>query len=167
MINRTGLPTWILCAGDYTVLLRRLASFNICKKLQISDCCGKRPLLCSGALGGSIKKKDTSHLDKIVRKQQALSRLLSIMHNPLHPLYKIISRLRSNLSDKLVPLPCYTTPPGVGQIRHANVNIPHCCVLYHTLHTMHLNPSSYDCTGHFNFCYFCYICNRLVNFLWG
>ncbi|KAL1256554.1 hypothetical protein QQF64_012099 [Cirrhinus molitorella] len=69
--------------------------------------------------GGSIKKKDPSCLDKLVRKvgsvvgteldsmstvaeRRALSRLLSIMDNPLHPLHNIISRQRSN---RLLSLP--------------------------------------------------------------
>uniref|UniRef100_A0A8C4SBQ6 TIR domain-containing protein n=1 Tax=Erpetoichthys calabaricus TaxID=27687 RepID=A0A8C4SBQ6_ERPCA len=69
--------------------------------------------------GGSIKKKDASRLDKLVSKagsivgmeldsltsvaeRRALSRLLSIMENPLHPLNSIISRQKSSFSDRLL-----------------------------------------------------------------
>uniref|UniRef100_A0A8C4SCV5 TIR domain-containing protein n=1 Tax=Erpetoichthys calabaricus TaxID=27687 RepID=A0A8C4SCV5_ERPCA len=75
--------------------------------------------------GGSIKKKDASRLDKLVSKagsivgmeldsltsvaeRRALSRLLSIMENPLHPLNSIISRQKSSFSDRLLSLSCST-----------------------------------------------------------
>ncbi|XP_051791640.1 uncharacterized protein LOC127530035 [Erpetoichthys calabaricus] len=91
--------------------LRRLASFNICNKmLQMfyQTVVASALFYTVVCWGGSIKKRDASCLDKLVRKassivgmeldsltsvaeQQALSRLLSIMENPLHPLNRIIS----------------------------------------------------------------------------
>lgn len=76
-------------------------------------------------LGGNIKKQDASRLDKLVRKagsvvgteldslitvaeRRVLSKLLSIMENPLHPLNSIILRQRSSFSDRLLLLPCST-----------------------------------------------------------
>ncbi|XP_051785267.1 uncharacterized protein LOC127528438 [Erpetoichthys calabaricus] len=108
--------------------LRRLASFNICNKmLQMFY----QTVMASALFyvvvcwGGSIKKRDASHLDKLVRKagstvgmeldsltsvaeRRVLSRLLSIMENPLHPLNRIISRQRSSFSDRLLSPSCST-----------------------------------------------------------
>ncbi|XP_051787946.1 uncharacterized protein LOC127529166 [Erpetoichthys calabaricus] len=98
--------------------LRRLASFNICKMLQMFYQTVVTSALFYAVVcwGGSIKKRDASRLDKLVRKagsivgmeldsltsmaeRRALSRLLSIMENPLHLLNRIISRQRSSFSD--------------------------------------------------------------------
>uniref|UniRef100_A0A8C4X371 B30.2/SPRY domain-containing protein n=1 Tax=Erpetoichthys calabaricus TaxID=27687 RepID=A0A8C4X371_ERPCA len=108
--------------------LRRLASFNICNKmLQMFYQTVVASALFYAVVfwGGSIKRKDASRLDKLVRKassmvgmeldsltsvaeRRALSRLLSIMENPLHPLNSIISRQRSSFSDRLLSLSCST-----------------------------------------------------------
>ncbi|XP_051788716.1 uncharacterized protein LOC127529381 [Erpetoichthys calabaricus] len=108
--------------------LRRLASFNICNKmLQMSYQTVVASALFYAVVcwGGSIKKRDASRLDKLVRKagsiagtkldsltsvaeRRALSRLLSIMENPLHPLNRIISRQRSSFSDRLLSPSCST-----------------------------------------------------------
>ncbi|XP_051278345.1 uncharacterized protein LOC127375945 [Dicentrarchus labrax] len=104
--------------------LRRLASFNICKKLlQIfyQTVVASALFYTAVCWGGSIKKKDASRLDKLVRKagsvlgteldrltsvaeRRALNRLLSIMDNPLHPLHSTIYRQRSSFSDRLLSL---------------------------------------------------------------
>ncbi|XP_051789625.1 uncharacterized protein LOC127529603 [Erpetoichthys calabaricus] len=108
--------------------LRRLASFNICNKmLQMFYQTVVVSALFYAVVcwRGSIKKRDTSRLDKLVRKagsivgmeldsltsvaeRQALSRLLSIMENPLHLLNSIISRQRSSFSDRLLSPSCST-----------------------------------------------------------
>ncbi|KAK3537287.1 hypothetical protein QTP70_006980 [Hemibagrus guttatus] len=94
-----------LCRGGqrWLYFLRRLASFNICKKmLQMFYQTVVASALFYAAVcwGGSIKKKDASRLDKLVRKagsivgseldsltsvveRQMLSRLLSIIDNQL------------------------------------------------------------------------------------
>ncbi|KAI3359147.1 hypothetical protein L3Q82_002680 [Scortum barcoo] len=67
MINWTGLPTQTLCAGkDRACLyfLRRLASFNICKKLLCADllpvCGSERPPVRSSVLGGQPQEEGRS-----------------------------------------------------------------------------------------------------------
>ncbi|KAI3360241.1 hypothetical protein L3Q82_014556, partial [Scortum barcoo] len=101
--------------------LRRLASFNICKKLLqifLPVCGSERALLYAVVCwrGGSLKKKDAARLDKLVRKagsvgteldsltsvaeRRTLNRLLSIIDNPSHPLHSAISRQRSSFSDR-------------------------------------------------------------------
>ncbi|KAK3531675.1 hypothetical protein QTP70_025906 [Hemibagrus guttatus] len=89
--------------------LRRMASFNTCKKLlQMFYQTVVASALFYAAVfwGGGIKKKNASRLYKLLRKAGsivcseldsltsgaegwALSRLLSIMENPLHPLHSI------------------------------------------------------------------------------
>uniref|UniRef100_A0A8C4SNG4 Reverse transcriptase domain-containing protein n=1 Tax=Erpetoichthys calabaricus TaxID=27687 RepID=A0A8C4SNG4_ERPCA len=108
--------------------LRRLASFNICNKmLQMfyQTVVASALFYAVVCWGGSITKKDASLLDKLVRKagsivgmelnsltsvaeRRALSRLLSIMENPLHPLNCVISRQKSSFSDRLLSLSCST-----------------------------------------------------------
>ncbi|XP_058254652.1 uncharacterized protein LOC131359093 [Hemibagrus wyckioides] len=119
-----------LCTSVQPALyfLRRLASFNICKKLLqmfYQTVVASAFFYAAVCWGGSIKKKVASRLDKLVRKvssivgseldslisvaaRRALSRLLSIMDKPLHPLYSVISRQRSSFSDRLLSLPCST-----------------------------------------------------------
>ncbi|KAI3363544.1 hypothetical protein L3Q82_012147 [Scortum barcoo] len=104
--------------------LRRLASFNICKKLlQIfyQSVVASALLYAVVCWGGSLKKKDAARLDKLVRKagsvvgteldsltsvaeRRTLNRLLSIIDNPSHPLHSAISRQRSSFSDRLLSL---------------------------------------------------------------
>ncbi|KAI3361742.1 hypothetical protein L3Q82_001955 [Scortum barcoo] len=108
--------------------LRRLASFNICKKLlQIfyQSVVASALLYAVVCWGGSLKKKDAARLDKLVRKagsvvgteldsltsvaeRRTLNRLLSIIDNPSHPLHSAISRQRSSFSDRLLSLSCST-----------------------------------------------------------
>uniref|UniRef100_A0A8C4TB68 Reverse transcriptase domain-containing protein n=1 Tax=Erpetoichthys calabaricus TaxID=27687 RepID=A0A8C4TB68_ERPCA len=113
---------------SWLYFLRRLASFNICNKmLQMfyQTVVASAIFYAVVCWGGSIKKRDTSRLDKLVRKagsivgmmldsltsvaeRRALSRLLSIIENPLHPLNRIISRQRSSFSDRLLSMSCST-----------------------------------------------------------
>uniref|UniRef100_A0A8C4T3P3 Reverse transcriptase domain-containing protein n=1 Tax=Erpetoichthys calabaricus TaxID=27687 RepID=A0A8C4T3P3_ERPCA len=108
--------------------LRRLVSFNICNKmLQMFYQMAVVSALFYAVVcwGGSIKKKDASRLDKLVRKagsivgtemdsftsvaeRRVLKRLLSIMENPMHPLNSVISRQKSSFSDRLLSLSCST-----------------------------------------------------------
>lgn len=107
-----------LCRKGQSCLyfLRRLASFNICKKLlQVFS----QAVVVSAFLA---TKKDVSCLDKLVRKagsvvgteldsltsvaeRQTLNRLLSIIDNPHHPLHSAIYRHRSSFSDCCCPAP--------------------------------------------------------------
>ncbi|KAI3373838.1 hypothetical protein L3Q82_022416, partial [Scortum barcoo] len=77
------------------------------------------PLLHCGMLGGSISKKDTSRLDKLIRRagsvvgtkldslvtvaeSRTLDKLLDIMDNASHPLHTVISNQRSLFSERLL-----------------------------------------------------------------
>lgn len=108
--------------------LRRLASFNICKKLlQIfyQSVVASALMYAVVCWGSSLKKKDAARLDKLVRKagsvvgteldiltsvaeRRTLNRLLSIIDNPDHPLHSTITRQRSSFSDRLLSLSCST-----------------------------------------------------------
>ncbi|XP_076606376.1 uncharacterized protein LOC143332617 [Chaetodon auriga] len=108
--------------------LRRLASFNICIKMLhmfYQTVVASALFYAAVCWGGSIKKRDVTRLDKLVRRvgsvvgteidrlisvaeRRALSRLLSIMDNPLHPLHSVIFRQRSSFSDRLLSLSCST-----------------------------------------------------------
>ncbi|KAI3356695.1 hypothetical protein L3Q82_003380 [Scortum barcoo] len=125
--------------------LRRLASFNICKKLlQIfyQSVVASALLYAVVCWGGSLKKKDAARLDKLVRKagsvvgteldsltsvaeRRTLNRLLSIIDNPSHPLHSAISRQRSSFSDRLLSLSCST-----DRLRRSF--LPHAIRLYNT-----------------------------------
>lgn len=73
--------------------------------------------------GGSIKRRDATQLDKLVRKagsvvgaeldtltsvaeKRFLRKILSILDNVHHPLHQTISRQRSSFRDRLLSLPC-------------------------------------------------------------
>ncbi len=73
--------------------------------------------------GGSIKRRDTTRLDKLVRKagsvvgaeldtltsvaeKRILGKILSILDNVQHPLHQTFSRQRSSFSDRLLFLVC-------------------------------------------------------------
>ncbi|KAI3355857.1 hypothetical protein L3Q82_004227 [Scortum barcoo] len=77
--------------------------------------------------GGSISKKDTSRLDKLIRRagsvvgmkldslvtvaeSRTLDKLLDIMDNASHPLHTVISNQRSLFSERLL-LPKYLAVP--------------------------------------------------------
>ncbi|KAI3366527.1 hypothetical protein L3Q82_000658 [Scortum barcoo] len=76
-------------------------------------------------LGGSISKKDTSRLDKLIRRagsvvgtkldslvtvaeSRTLDKLLDIMDNASHPLHTVISNQRSLFSERLLLPKCRT-----------------------------------------------------------
>ena len=119
--------------------LRRLASFNICKKLlQIfyQSVVASALMYAVVCWGGSLKKKDAARLDKLVRKagsvvgteldsltsvaeRRALNKLLSIADNPHHPLHGAISRQRSSFSDRLLSLSCSTDRLRKSFLPHA------------------------------------------------
>ena len=109
--------------------LRRLASFNVCKEMlrmfyrSVVESALFYVMACWGGGGGSIKKKDASRLNKLVRKagsivgtelesmtsmaeRRALIRLLSIKNNPEHLLHSTIQGQRSSFSSRLVSLHC-------------------------------------------------------------
>lgn len=108
--------------------LRRLRSFNICQKLlQIfyQSVVASALFYAVVCWGGQIKKGDKARLDKLVKKagsvvgielepltsvaeRRVLSRLLSILDNPHHPLHSTFSRQRSSFSDRLLSLSCST-----------------------------------------------------------
>lgn len=106
--------------------LRRLASFNVCSellKMFYRSVVESALFFVVACWGGSIKKKDASRLNKLVKKagsvvgkvlesltsvaeRRALSRLRSIMENPEHPLHSTIQRQRSSFSDRLLSMQC-------------------------------------------------------------
>ncbi|XP_060770815.1 uncharacterized protein LOC132881852 [Neoarius graeffei] len=108
--------------------LRRLGSFRICRKLLLMfyQSVVASVLFCAVvSWGGSIKKRDTGWLDRLVRnagsvlgtelesltsvaERRALSKLLSIMDNVHHPLHSAIIRQKSSFSGRLLSLPCTT-----------------------------------------------------------
>ncbi|XP_059801863.1 uncharacterized protein LOC132378747 [Hypanus sabinus] len=106
--------------------LRRPASFNVCSEMlkmfyrSVVESALFFVVACSG---GSIKKRDASRLNKLVRKagsvagtelesmtsvaeRRALSRLQSIMENPEYPLHSTIQRQRSSFSGRLLTMQC-------------------------------------------------------------
>ncbi|KAI4873086.1 hypothetical protein NFI96_003088 [Prochilodus magdalenae] len=103
--------------------LRRLGSFNICRKLQtVVSSCLFYAVVC---WGGSIKKRDEMRLDKLVRRagsvvgveldsvvkvaeRRTLHTLLSIMNDDGHPLHTIIMDRRSKFSGRLLSQSCST-----------------------------------------------------------
>ncbi|KAI4873665.1 hypothetical protein NFI96_032777, partial [Prochilodus magdalenae] len=108
--------------------LRRLGSFNICRKLlqmfyqTVVASCLFYAVVC---WGGSIKKRDEMRLDKLVRRagsvvgveldsvvkvaeRRTLHKLLSIMDNDGHPLHTIIMDRRSKFSGRLLSQSCST-----------------------------------------------------------
>ncbi|KAI3359517.1 hypothetical protein L3Q82_013909 [Scortum barcoo] len=112
-----------LCEGDF---LRRLRFFNICSKLLqmfYQSVVASVLFYTVVCWGGSISKKDTSRLDKLIRRAgsvvgmkldslvtvaelRTLDKLLDIMDNASHPLHTVISNQRSLFSERLL-LPKY------------------------------------------------------------
>ncbi|KAI4878622.1 hypothetical protein NFI96_001779, partial [Prochilodus magdalenae] len=111
--------------------LRRLGSFNICRKLlqmfyqTVVSSCLFYAVVC---WGGSIKKRDEMRLDKLVRRagsvvgveldsvvkvaeRRTLHKLLSIMDDDGHPLHTIIMDRRSKFSGRLLSQSCSTDRP--------------------------------------------------------
>ncbi|KAI4898474.1 hypothetical protein NFI96_008605, partial [Prochilodus magdalenae] len=108
--------------------LRRLGSFNICRKLlqmfyqTVVSSCLFYAVVC---WGGSIKKRDQMRLDKLVRRagsvvgveldsvvkvaeRRTLHKLLCIMDDDGHPLHTIIMDRRSKFSGRLLSQSCST-----------------------------------------------------------
>lgn len=108
--------------------LRRLGSFKICQKLLLmfyQSVVASVLFYAVVCWGGSIKKRDASQLDRLVRKagsvvgtkldsivsvteRRTLSKLLCILDNADHPLHSTIIRQRSVFSDRLLSLSCST-----------------------------------------------------------
>ncbi|KAI4897529.1 hypothetical protein NFI96_003922 [Prochilodus magdalenae] len=108
--------------------LRRLGSFNICRKLlqmfyqTVVSSCLFYAVVC---WGGNIKKRDEMRLDKLVRRagsvvgveldsvvkvaeRRTLHKLLSIMDDDGHLLHTIIMDRRSKFSGRLLSQSCST-----------------------------------------------------------
>ncbi|KAI4885627.1 hypothetical protein NFI96_005524 [Prochilodus magdalenae] len=105
--------------------LRRLGSFNICRKLlqmfyqTVVSSCLFYAVVC---WGGSIKKRDEMRLDKLVGRggsvvgvelvkvaeRRTLHKLLCIMDDDGHPLHTIIMDRRSKFSSRLLSQSCST-----------------------------------------------------------
>jgi len=125
--------------------LRRLRSFNICSKLL---CMFYQSVVTSVLFytvvcwGGSISKKDTNRLDKLIRRagsvigmkldsmvmvaeRRILDKLLDIINNASHPLHTIISNQRSRFSGRLLLLKCRTN-------RLKDSFVPHAIRLYNS-----------------------------------
>uniref|UniRef100_A0A3B1JXG3 Reverse transcriptase domain-containing protein n=1 Tax=Astyanax mexicanus TaxID=7994 RepID=A0A3B1JXG3_ASTMX len=108
--------------------LRRLRSFNICKKLlQMFYQSIVASILFYAVVcwGGNMKRRDASRLDKLVRRagavvgmeldslvtiaeRRTLDKLLSIMNNDSHPLHTTIMKQRSVFSGRLLSQSCTT-----------------------------------------------------------
>ncbi|KAI3376705.1 hypothetical protein L3Q82_017146 [Scortum barcoo] len=106
--------------------LRRLRSFNICSKLLrifYQSVVASVLFYTVVCWGGSISKKDTSRLDKLIRRAGSvvgmkldslvtvaelgtLDKLLDIMDNVSHPLHTVISNQRSLFSERLLLPKC-------------------------------------------------------------
>ncbi|KAI3364649.1 hypothetical protein L3Q82_011427, partial [Scortum barcoo] len=112
--------------------LRRLRSFNICSKLLqmfYQSVVASVLFYTVVCWGGSISKKDTSRLDKLIRRagsvvgtkldsmvtvaeSRTLDKLLDIMDNASHPLHTVISNQRSLFSERLLlPKPSVNSSP--------------------------------------------------------
>ncbi len=105
--------------------LRRQGSFNICQKvLQMFY---QTVILFYAVVfwGSSIKKRDATRLDKLVKKSgsvvgveidsvtsvaesRTLNNLLSILDNVHHLLHSTISRQKSTFSERMLSLSCST-----------------------------------------------------------
>uniref|UniRef100_A0A3B1JI52 Reverse transcriptase domain-containing protein n=1 Tax=Astyanax mexicanus TaxID=7994 RepID=A0A3B1JI52_ASTMX len=108
--------------------LRRLGSFNICRKLllmfyqTVVSSCLFYAVVC---WGGSMKKRDEMRLNKLVRRagsvvgveldsvvtvaeRRTLHKLLSIMDDDGHPLHSIIMDHRSSFSGRFLSQSCST-----------------------------------------------------------
>ena len=108
--------------------LRRLGSFNICKKLlQMFYQSVVASVLFYAVVcwGGSSKKRDSARLDRLVRRagsvvgteldslvtvaeRRTLDKLLSILDNAHHPLHNTFIRQRSVFSGRLLSQSCST-----------------------------------------------------------
>ncbi|KAI3374422.1 hypothetical protein L3Q82_006245 [Scortum barcoo] len=108
--------------------LRRLRSFNICSKLLqmfYQSVVASVLFYTVVCWGGSISKKETSRLDKLIRRagsvvgtkldslvtvaeSRTLDKLLDIMDNASHPLHTVISNQRSLFSERLLLPKCRT-----------------------------------------------------------
>ena len=102
--------------------LRRLGSFNICKKLLqmfYQSMVASVLFFAVVCWGGSSKKRDAARLDRLVRRagsvvgteldslvtvaeRRTLDKLLSILENTHHPLHNTFSRQRSVFSGRLL-----------------------------------------------------------------
>ena len=119
--------------------LRRLASFNICRKLLqtfYQSVVASVLMYAAVCWGGALKKKDAARLEKLVRKagsvvstelecitsvaeRRTLNSLLSIIDNPDHPLHSTISTQRSSFSNRLLSLSCSTDRLRKSFLPHA------------------------------------------------
>ncbi|KAI3368077.1 hypothetical protein L3Q82_026905, partial [Scortum barcoo] len=127
--------------------LRRLRSFNICSKLLqmfYQSVVASVLFYTVVCWGGSISKKDTSRLDKLIRRAgsvvgmkldslvtvaelRTLDKLLDIMDNASHPLHTVISNQRSLFSERLL-LPkwqkaCVTAWELVSELVQAQIGL--------------------------------------------
>ncbi|KAI3367638.1 hypothetical protein L3Q82_026475 [Scortum barcoo] len=127
--------------------LRRLRSFNICSKLLqmfYQSVVASVLFYTVVCWGGSISKKDTSRLDKLIRRagsvvgmkldslvtvaeSRTLDKLLDIMDNASHPLHTVISNQRSLFSERLLLPKCRTN-------RLKNSFVHHAITLYNSSH---------------------------------
>ena len=103
--------------------------FTVCGlSTSAVNCCGCfislwLPVFSCCVLGGSISKKGTSRLDKLIRRvgsvigmkldplvtvDKTLKKLLDIMDNASHPLHTVISNQRSLFSERLLLPKCRT-----------------------------------------------------------
>ncbi|KAI3362900.1 hypothetical protein L3Q82_011492, partial [Scortum barcoo] len=119
--------------------LRRLRSFNICSKLLqmfYQSVVASVLFYTVVCWGGSISKKDTSRLDKLIRRagsvvgtkldsmvtvaeSRTLDKLLDIMDNASHPLHTVISNQRSLFSERLLLPKCRTNRLKNSFVHHA------------------------------------------------
>ena len=128
--NWTGQPTPINCRKGQGRLyfLRRLRSFNICRKLLwmfYQTVVASVLFYTMVCWGGSTSKKDASRLDKLIRpagsvvgmkldslvmvaEKRTLDKLLGIMDDTSHPLHTVISNQRSLFSQRLLLPKCRT-----------------------------------------------------------
>ncbi|KAI3367276.1 hypothetical protein L3Q82_008321 [Scortum barcoo] len=126
--------------------LRRLRSFNICSKLLqmfYQSVVASVLFYTVVCWGGSISKKDTSRLDKLIRRagsvvgtkldslvtvaeSRTLDKLLDIMDNASHPLHTVISNQRSLFNTSRADKKESRCPtPGCDGTGHVTGLYPH------------------------------------------
>ena len=108
--------------------LRRLRSFNICRKLLwmfYQSVVASALFYAVVCWGGSISKRNSNRLDKLIRRagsvvgmnldplvtvveRRSMKKLLAIMDNASHPLHTVISAQKSSFSDRLLLPRCRT-----------------------------------------------------------
>nr|XP_049573440.1 uncharacterized protein LOC125966903 [Syngnathus scovelli]XP_049573441.1 uncharacterized protein LOC125966903 [Syngnathus scovelli] len=133
--SRPAIQGWVIKhyigmnTGTLEEYIKRLRSFNICNKLLemfYQSVVASVLFYTVVCWGSSTSKKDTSRLDKLVRRAgsligkkldsletvaeaRTLKKLLDIIGNVSHPLHSVITNQRSRISGRLLLPNCRTS----------------------------------------------------------